>query len=106
DAGTLFDHPLLQVDVGGRAAFLEPDLITFQLNGRFHVVEIKSFAIIDGQADGGKVAAAVTQAAVYVLALRQLLKEFGYGPETVADEVVLVCPENFANRATAVIVDI
>ncbi len=82
DAGTLFDHPLLQVDVGGRAAFLEPDLITFQLNGRFHVVEIKSFAIIDGQADGGKVAAAVTQAAVYVLALRQLLKELGYGPET------------------------
>ena len=106
DAGTLFDHPLLRVDVGDRAAYLEPDLVAFQVAGRFHVVEIKSFAIIDGQADGGKVAAAVTQAAVYVLALRQLLADLGYGPERVADDVVLVCPENFSNRPTAVLVDV
>lgn len=104
--GTLFDHPLLRLDVGGRPAYLEPDLIAFQLNGRFHVVEIKSFAVIDGQADAGKVADAVTQAAVYVLALRGLLAEFGYGPESVAHDVVLVCPENFANRPTAVLVDV
>jgi hypothetical protein len=106
DAGTLFDHPLLRLDVGGRTAYLEPDLIAFQLRGQFWVVEIKSFAVIDGQADGGKVAAAVTQAAVYVLALRGLLAEHGYGPEAVAHEVVLVCPENFANRPTAVRVDV
>jgi hypothetical protein len=106
DAGTLFDHPLLRLDVGGRSAYLEPDLIAFRLRGRFHVVEIKSFAVIDGKADGGKVAAAVTQAAVYVLALRGLLAELGYGPETVAPDVVLVCPENFANRPTAVLVDV
>ncbi len=106
DAGTLFDHPLLRLDVGGRIAYLEPDLIAFHLNGVFHVVEIKSFAVIDGQADGGKVAAAVTQGAVYVLALRGLLAELGYGPETVAHDVVLVCPKNFANRPTAVLVDV
>lgn len=106
DAGTLFDHPLLRLDIGGRLAYLEPDLIAFRLRGRFYVVEIKSFAVIDGQADGGKVAAAVTQAAVYVLALRGLLAELGYGPETVAHDVVLVCPENFANRPTAVLVDV
>ncbi len=106
DAGTLFDHPLLRLDVGGRSAYLEPDLIAFQLHGRFYVVEIKSFAVIDGQADGGKVAAAVTQAAVYVLGLRGLLAELGYGPETVAHDVVLVCPENFANRPTAVLVHV
>ena len=106
DATTLFDHPLLRIKVGGRAAFLEPDLVTFQVAGRFHVVEIKSFPVIDGQADGGKVAAAVTQAAVYVIALRELLEELGHDPSTVADEVVLVCPENFANRPTAVLVDI
>ena len=29
--------------------------MAFQLGGRFHVVEIKSFAVIDGQADAGKV---------------------------------------------------
>jgi hypothetical protein len=106
EAGTLFDHPLLRLDVGGRTAYLEPDLIAFQLRGQFWVMEIKSFAVIDGQADGGKVAAAVTQAAVYVLALRGLLAELGYGPEAVSHEVVLVCPENFANRPTAVRVDV
>ena len=35
----------------GTRVYLEPDLIAFQLGGRFHVVEIKSFAVIDGQAD-------------------------------------------------------
>src|SRR5204863_4230445 len=40
DAGTLFDHPLLRLDVGGRLVYLEPDLIAFQFNGQFHVVEI------------------------------------------------------------------
>jgi len=30
----------------------------------------------------------------------------GYGPEAVSHEVVLVCPENFANRPTAVRVDV
>jgi hypothetical protein len=106
DAGTLFDHPLLRLDVGGRLAYLEPDLVAFRFHGRFYVIEIKSFAVIDGQADGEKVAAAVTQAAVYVLALRGLLAELGHGPETVAPEVVLVCPENFANQPTAVLVDV
>ncbi len=106
DAGTLFDHPLLQLRVGGRPVYLEPDLIAFQLNGQFHVIEIKSFAVIDGQADGDKVAAAVIQSAVYVLALRGLLAEFGNGPESVSDTVVLVCPENFANKPTAALLDV
>jgi hypothetical protein len=106
DAGTLFDHPLLRLDVGGRSVYLEPDLIAFQVRGRFHVVEVKSFAVVDGQADGDKVAAAATQSAVYVLALRDLLAELGFGPQTVAHEVVLVCPENFANRPTATLVDV
>ncbi len=106
DAGTMFDHPLLRLEVAGRPVYLEPDLLTFQLNGRFHVVEIKSFAVIDGQADGEKVAAAVIQSAVYVLALRDLLAEFGVGPEAVADEVMLVCPENFSNQPTAALLDV
>lgn len=106
DAGTLFDHPLLRLQVGGQQVYLEPDLIAFQLRGRFHVVEIKSFAVIDGQADGDKVAAAVIQSAVYVLALRALLAELGIGPDTVADQVVLVCPENFANQPAAALLDV
>jgi hypothetical protein len=106
DAGTLFDHPLLRLEVAGRPVFLEPDLIAFQLGGRFYVVEIKSFAIIDGQADGEKVAAAVIQSAVYVLALRELLAGYGIGPDAVADQVVLVCPENFSNAPTAALLDV
>ncbi|HEX9033036.1 MAG TPA: hypothetical protein VF834_14445 [Streptosporangiaceae bacterium] len=106
DAGTLFDHPLLRLEVGGRPVYLEPDLIAFQLHGRFHVVEIKSFAVIDGQADGDKVAAAVIQSAVYVLALRDLLAGQGIGPEAVADEVLLVCPENFSSKPAAASLDV
>ena len=50
---TLLDHPLLRLQVGGRHAYLEPDLIALRLDGTFHVIEIKSFAVIDGQADPG-----------------------------------------------------
>jgi hypothetical protein len=106
DAGTLFDHPLLCLPVGGRLAYLEPDLIAFRLEGQFRVVEIKSFAVIDGQADPDKVAAAAIQSAVYVLALRELLAGAGSGPELVADEVILVCPENFSNRPVASVLDV
>ena len=97
---------MLRLEVAGRPVYLEPDLIAFQLRGRFHVVEIKSFAVIDGQADGEKVAAAAMQSAVYVLALRDLLAELGTGPEAVADTVVLVCPENFSNQPTAALLDV
>jgi hypothetical protein len=102
----LIDHPLLTLDVAGQRVFLEPDLIAFQVEGRLHVVEIKSFAIVDGQADSAKVSAAAVQAAVYVLALRRLLEELGHDPGSVSHDVVLVCPENFAFHPTAVVLDV
>lgn len=88
----LFDHPLLSLEVAGRRVHLEPDLVAARLAGRFHVVEIKSFPVIDGQADPAKVAAAATQSAVYVLALRELLAAGGHDPGLVSHEVVLICP--------------
>jgi hypothetical protein len=106
EAGTMFDHPLLTLQVGGRAAYLEPDLVAFQVSGRFHVIEIKSFAIIDGRADGDKVAAAAIQSAVYVLALRGALAEHGLPPEAVSHETILICPENFSNRPVAASLDV
>ena len=42
-------------------------------SGKFHVIEIKSFAVIDGQADEESVAAAAMQSAAYILALQDLL---------------------------------
>ena len=102
----LIDHPLLTLDVAGQTVFLEPDLIAFQARGRLHVVEIKSFAIVDGQADGAKVAGAAVQAAVYVLALRRLLASLGLDEQLVSHEVVLVCPANFSMRPEAVLIDV
>jgi hypothetical protein len=98
----LFDHPLLRLDVGGRHAYLEPDLVAFQVNGQYHVVEIKSFSVIDGQAEAEKVAAAAIQSAVYVLALRDMLDD----DERVHHETVLICPENFSNQPVAVSLDV
>ena len=97
----LLDHPLLTLDVAGQTVFLEPDLIAYQNGSQLQVVEIKSFAIIDGQADGTAVSSAAVQAAVYVLALRRLL-----GDDRVSHEVVLVCPENFSMQPVAVVLDV
>jgi hypothetical protein len=97
----VFDHPLLRLDVAGQAVSLEPDAVVVEPGGRFHVVEIKSFPVIDGQADGEKVAAAAIQAAVYVLALRRLL-----GAGAVSHDVALVCPKDFANVPVATTIDV
>ncbi|HEX5541330.1 MAG TPA: hypothetical protein VFX60_07165 [Micromonospora sp.] len=105
-AGALFDHPLLRLEVAGQRVYLEPDLIAFQLAGRFYVIEIKSFAVIDGQADPGKVSAAAIQSAVYVLAMREMLAELGHDPEVVSHEVVLVCPRDFSNQPVATLIDV
>ena len=50
--------------------------------------------------------AAAIQSAVYVLTLRDMLAGLGFGPERVAHDVILVCPENFANRPTATRLDV
>ena len=96
---TLLDHPLLRLRVGGRPAYLEPDLIALRLDGTFHVIEIKSFAVIDGQADPGKVAAAAIQSAVYVRALRDLVAEAGGDPAAVSHRTILVAPEGLLQPA-------
>ncbi|MGW4499542.1 hypothetical protein ACWENR_13150 [Micromonospora sp. NPDC004336] len=106
DAAALFDHPLLGLDVAGRRVHLEPDLVAARLAGRFHVVEVKSFPVVDGQADPAKVSAAAIQSAVYVLALRELLAAAGHDPELVSHDVVLVCPRDFANQPLASLVDV
>lgn len=104
-ARTLLDHPMLQLTVAGHPVYLEPDVVAFQIDGVFHVIEIKSFPVVDGQADPTKVAAAVTQAAAYILALRELLENEGIGKDRVSDSVILVMPRNFTRRPTASVVD-
>ncbi|MEU8300826.1 hypothetical protein AB0C04_26515 [Micromonospora sp. NPDC048909] len=106
DVAALFDHPLLGLDVAGRRVNLEPDLVAARLAGRFHIVEIKSFPVVDGQADPAKVAAAAIQSAVYVLALRELLAAAGHDPELVSHDVVLICPQDFTFRPVASLLDV
>ncbi len=103
--GTLYDHPMLRLQVGGHEVFLEPDLVAFRIDDRFHVVEIKSFPIIDGQADPAQVRSATTQACAYIIALRAMLRQAGIGPQAVSDTLVLVAPKDFTNRPTAAFVD-
>ena len=104
--GTMFDHPVLQLTVNGVRVLVEPDLVAFKWGNRFHVVEIKSFPIVDGTADSGKVAAAAQQAAVYVLAMREMLRAVGLEPELVSHDVILVCPKDFSNQPVAELVDV
>ncbi len=116
-AWTLLDHPLLRLDVAGSTAYLEPDAVVVH-GGRCTVIEIKSFPVLDGTADPGKVGAAARQAAVYVLALQEAAAALAgrtVDPDPYAEQrlpgsprtsVLLVCPEDFGSRPTAVPVDV
>ncbi|MFD8197679.1 hypothetical protein [Streptomyces wuyuanensis] len=101
---TLLDHPMLALEVAGSPAYLEPDAVVVHPDGRWTVVEIKSFPMVDGSADASKVGAAARQAAVYVLALERvaaLTKD-----ASVDHSVLLVCPKDFSNLPTASAVDV
>ncbi|MFE6865505.1 hypothetical protein ACFVFS_03020 [Kitasatospora sp. NPDC057692] len=116
-AWTLLDHPMLRLDVAGSTAYLEPDAVVVH-GGRCTVVEIKSFPVLDGSADPGKVGAAARQAAVYVLALQEAAAALAgrpVDPDPYTEQrlpgspytsVLLVCPEDFGSRPTAVPVDV
>ncbi|MGW2639189.1 hypothetical protein [Streptomyces sp. NPDC001348] len=102
---TLLDHPMLALDVAGSPAFLEPDAVVVHPDGSWTVVEIKSFPLLDGSADPAKVGAAARQAAVYVLALEEVAARLTPAPR-VRHRVLLVCPKDFSNLATASAVDV
>jgi hypothetical protein len=105
-AGTLYDHPMLRLQVGGHLAYLEPDVVAFQVSGKFHVIEIKAFAVIDGLADEESVAAAALQAAAYIVALQDLLTAESLPTALVSTDAILVTPENFSPQPTATLLDV
>jgi len=105
-APSLLDGAAIELDLGGVGARLEADALAWRLRGRLAVVEIKSWPIVSGRADPEKVGAALWQAAVYVFALIELVREAGFDPAAVISQaVVLVAPAEFALRPTAVEVD-
>ncbi|MFD0782334.1 hypothetical protein ACFQZ8_00015 [Micromonospora azadirachtae] len=106
DSGTLFDHPYLKITIAGYDVFLEPDLVAVKSGGKFYIVEVKSFSVIDGQAAPAAVEGAELQAAVYIHALRELLRGERFSEDLVADEAILVCPQNFTNKPFATRVNV
>ncbi|GGU35617.1 hypothetical protein GCM10010289_65950 [Streptomyces violascens] len=100
----LLDHPMLALEVAGSPAYLEPDAVVVHPDGRWTVVEIKSFPMIDAAADPSKVGAAARQSAVYVLALERVASLTDGA--SVDHSVLLVCPKDFSNLPTASVIDV
>ena len=105
-AYNLIRHAMTCLDFGGETVYLEQDVLAFAVDGRLHVVEIKSYPRIDGRADPTKASATVRQTAVYVLSLQQLVIEIGAPPDVVNPTTMIVLPENLSFRPTAATLDI
>lgn len=105
-AYNLIRHAMTRLDFGGETVYLEQDVLAFAVEGRIHVVEIKSFPRIDGRADPAKASATVRQTAVYVLSLQHLIVDIGGSPDVVDTTTMIVLPENLSFRPTAVTINI
>lgn len=101
DAPHVVDHPVLRFELAGATVNLEPDALAFRVGERLELVEIKSYPIIDGQADPGKLSATAGQTAVYHMALRETLERLGFDPELLVWSVILVAPRNFGRQPVA-----
>ncbi len=101
DAPHIVDHPVLIFDIAGAPVFLEPDALAFRVGTKLELVEIKSYPIIDEQADSAKLAATSGQAAVYLLALRDTLGRLDLDPDILSPSFILVAPRNFGRTPTA-----
>lgn len=105
-APNLIDGGAIRWNFGGVTARLETDGIAWRMGSQIHVVEIKSFPIVDGRGDPEKVGAAAWQASVYVAAIADLLTAAGLDSGLVATDVLLVCPRNTSLVPTIVRVDV
>jgi hypothetical protein len=102
DAPTLIFGAAFAYQLKKRVQHYEADALLVNPSGVMHVVEIKSFPKVAGQADGEKLGAALAQSSIYLLALRELVNELGGAPETtVSNEVLIFTPENFRLRLTS-----
>jgi len=100
DAPNLIDGAVLQRRVGGVLAHFEADAVAAQFGSPILAGEIKSFPTVDGQADPDKVGAAISQVAIYVLLLRELVEELGGDAARVSGRALLITPKNTGLQPT------
>lgn len=101
-APTLIFGAAFAYELKRRTQHYEADALLVTPRGVIHVVEIKSFPKVAGQADGKMLGEAVAQASIYLLALRELVSRLGGDPsQRVSDEVLVFTPENFRLRLTS-----
>jgi hypothetical protein len=103
DAPNLIDGAVFSRRVGEIPAYFEADAVAAHLGAPIHVGEIKSFPTVDGRADPDKVGAAVSQVAIYILLLRDLVARLGAKPDLVSSEALLITPLNTGLRPTLTI---
>lgn len=94
DAPTLIDGAVIRARIAGEIAYFEADGLAAASNGALHVVEAKSFPLIDGRCDPVKLGAACVQAGLYAGLVRAQLREEGLPGETVSDTGFIVLPKN------------
>lgn len=96
----LLDGAVLARSIGGVMAHFEADAVAARFDGPVHVGEVKSFPTVDGQADPDKVGAAVSQVAIYILLLRELVDRLGGDPSLVSEDALLITPRNTGLQPT------
>ena len=90
----LIDGAVFSEQIGGRESFFETDALAIGSGGTLSVAEIKSFPLVDGRADEEKVAAALDQAALYVMLASNTLDDLGFRADGVQRHVQLILPRN------------
>lgn len=90
----IVDGAVLQATVAGHPANYEADGLAFRLGGHLRVIEVKSFPVVDGQADPVALAAALDQGALYIHLVRLALEAEGLDTDLVSEDLVLITPRN------------
>ena len=94
DAATIIDGAVVRALIGGVVAYFEADGLAASSNGTLHVIEAKSFPLIDGRCDPVKLGSACAQAGLYAALVRAQLREDGLPEEAVSDTGFIVLPKN------------
>lgn len=94
EAPNVLDGAVLTRTIGGVPAYFEADAVAAHGRAEILAGEVKSFPTVDGQADPEKVGAAVSQVAIYLLLLGDLVESLGGDRAKVSSDAFLITPKN------------